>query len=507
MKRFKSVSLMLLTFVMATGLILTGCGGGGTTAPKAQPKKDTITIAIPNEPSTMDVQFADDGNMRAVTDNVVQGLLLMDGKTLKPIPGLATEYSQVNSTTWDFKLRKGVTFQNGNPFTADDVVYSIKRIIDPNFKSNISGDFATIKDVQKVGDYEVNIITNGPDPILPTRLTLLEILNKKAMEADSKGIATMVVGTGPYKVVSWSKGQNIVLQAYDGYWGNKPAIKNVKYRFIEEDATRAAALKNGEVDFATTMLPEYVDSLPQVKTAEGLEFSLVRMNAISGVMKDPKIRQAASYAINWDAIAKSLYQGYATIGQGQVFKSTYTGYDPNLKAYPFDLNKAKQLLAEAGYKGQPIEFVGEQGRWLKDGEQIQAIAQMLKDAGFNVNVKMLAFSKWLEVLFDRSKAPDMIFTFHSNDIFDADRTYSTYVLSTGPGSSYPNTLDQEIIQARTEMDTQKRTQLYNDIAQKLYDDPAWIDGVNIRDIDGMAKDVVYQPREDGRLAVFEMSFK
>ncbi|MDR3541560.1 MAG: ABC transporter substrate-binding protein [Desulfosporosinus sp.] len=511
-KRFESVSIALFTLVISTSLILSGCGAAAPSAPQptAQTKKDTITIAIPSEPSTMDVQFADDGNMRAVGDNVTESLLTLDGKTMKVIPELATDVTRIDNTTWDVKLRPKVTFQNGNPLTADDVIYSVKRIIDPTFKSNIAGFFATIKDVQKVGDLEVHIITTGPDPSLPTRLTMLDILNQKEMLASPDKIKTAVSGTGPYKIASWTKGQNIILERNDSYWGPKPPIKTVKYRFIEEDATRAAALKNGEVDFATNMLPEYVSTLPQVQTAEGLEFSLVRMNAVSGVMKDQKIRQAASYAINWDAIAKSLYSGYASIAPGQVFKPSYFGFDKNLKAYPFDLAKAKQLLAESGYNGQTIEFVGEQGRWLKDGEQEQAIAQMLRDAGFKVDVKLLAFSQWLDVLFPKNPnttPPDMIFTFHSNDIYDADRTYSTYVLTTGPASSYPNTLDAQINTARTELDLTKRQQDYEAIGQTLYDNPAWINGINIKDIDGMGKDVVYQPREDMRLIVSEMSFK
>ncbi len=510
-KSFKSMSMVLLTLAMSTSLVLSGCGTAAPTTPQpTAAKKDTISIAIPSEPSTMDVQFADDGNMRAVADNVTEGLMALDGKTMKVIPALATEVTRIDNTTWDVKLRPNVTFQNGNPFTADDVIYSVKRIIDPNFKSNIAGFFATFKDVKKVGDLEVQIITSGPDPSLPTRLTLLDILNQKEMVASPDKIKTAVSGTGPYKVASWTKGQNIVLERNDNYWGTKPPIKTVKYRFIEEDATRAAALKNGEIDFATNMLPEYVSTLPQVQTAEGLEFSLVRMNAVSGVMKNQKIRQAASYAINWDAIAKSLYQGYASIAPGQVFKPSYFGFNKNIQAYPFDLAKAKQLLAESGYKGETIEFVGEQGRWLKDGEQIQTIAQMLRDAGFKVDVKMLAFSKWLEVLFPKDKSttpPDMIFTFHSNDIYDADRTYSTYVLTTGPASSYPNTLDAQIVAARTELDLAKRQQMYEAIGKTLYDDPAWLNGINIKDIDGMGKDVVYQPREDMKLIVSEISFK
>lgn len=510
-KGFKSMSVVLLTLAMSSSLVLSGCGASTPTPqPAAQAKKDSIKIAIPSEPSTMDVQFADDGNMRAVADNVTETLMTLDGKTMKVIPELATEVTRIDNTTWDVKLRPNVTFQNGNPFTADDVVYSIKRIIDPNFKSNIAGFFATFKDAQKVGDLEVHIITSGPDPSMPTRLTMLDILNQKEMLATPDKIKTALSGTGPYKIASWTKGQTIVLERNDKYWGTKPAIKTVTYRFIEEDATRAAALKNGEIDFATNMLPEYVSSLPQVQTAEGLEFSLIRMNAVSGVMKDQKIRQAASYAINWDAISKSLYSGYASIAPGQVFKPSYIGFNKNLKAYPFDLAKAKQLLAESGYKGETVTFVGEQGRWLKDGEQEQAIAQMLRDAGFKVDVKMLAFSQWLGVLFPKDPTttpPDMIFTFHSNDIYDADRSYSTYVLTTGPASSYPKTLDAQIIAARTELDTAKRQQMYEAIGQSLYDNPAWINGINIKDIDGMGKDVVYQPREDMRLKVSEMSFK
>ena len=493
---------MLLVFVLAMGLIATGCGKADQTA-----QRDSVTIAIPNEPSTMDVQFADDGNMRLITENVSEGLLAMDGKTLKPVPALATEFTNTSPTTWNVKLRQGVKFHNGNSFNADDVLFNVKRVLDPNFKSDIVGFFKSIKEVKKINDNEVEFITEGPDPSFPTRLTLLKMLDKETIEAAPDKVKTELVGTGPYKLATWQRGQNITIERYDGYWGAKPAVKTAKYRFIEEDATRAAALKAGEVDLATNMLPEYVKDLPKVKTIEGLEFSLVRMNAIRGVMKDPKIRQAASYAINYEAIAKSLYQGYATEAPGQVFKPGYAGYNPNLKAHPYDVEKAKQLLKEAGYKGEKIEFVGERGRWLKDGEQIETIAQMLRDAGFNVEVKMLSFQNWLRVLFDREKAPDMIFTFHSNDIYDADRTFSTYVHTKGPGSSYPNTLDQKIEQARTELDPAKRQKIYEEIGQTIYDDPAWISIVNIKDIYGMKEYVEWEPRQDMRLTVFEMKLK
>jgi peptide/nickel transport system substrate-binding protein len=503
-KKFKPALVIMMVLVLALSLLAAGCGGNDQ---QAAEKRDSITIAIPSEPSSMDVQFPDDGNMRLVTENVTEGLLAMDGKTLKPVPCLATEYKNTGASTWNVKLREGVQFHNGNPFNADDVIFSVKRILDPDFKSDIVGFFQSIKDVKKISDYEVEFTTEGSDPSFPTRLTLLKMMDKETVEAAPDKVKTELIGTGPYKLVSWERGQNIVIERNDQYWGAKPAIKTAKFRFIEEDATRAAALKAGEVDLSTNMLPEYVKDLPKVKTIDGLEFSLVRMNAIRGVMKDPRIRQAACYAINYDAIAQSLYQGYASVAPGQVFKPGYAGFNANLKPYPYDVNKAKELLQQAGYKGEKIEFVGERGRWLKDGEQIETIAQMLREAGFNVEVKMLSFQNWLRVLFNREQAPDMIFTFHSNDIFDADRTFSTYVLTKGPGSSYPDTLDQKVEQARTELDTAKRQQLYEEIGQKIYDDPAWISIVNIKDIYGMKDYVEWEPRQDMRLTIYEMTLQ
>ncbi|MFZ5642442.1 MAG: ABC transporter substrate-binding protein [Bacillota bacterium] len=505
MKRFNPVFVVMLVLIFAASLVAAGCGGkdSGKTA-----ARDSITIAIPNEPSSMDVQFPDDGNMRMVTENIAEGLLAMDGKTLKPVPALATEYKSIGPSNWNVKLRQDVKFHNGNPFNADDVIFSVNRILDPNFKSDIVGFFKSIKEVKKINDYEVEFVTDGSDPSFPTRLTLLKIMDKETVSAAApEKVKTELIGTGPYKLIKWERGQNVVIERNEEYWGTKPAIKSAKFRFITEDATRAAALKAGEVDLATNMLPEYVKDIPKVKTIEGLEFSLVRMNAIRGIMQDPRIRQAANYAIDREAIAKSLYQGYASVAPGQVFKPGYAGFNENLKPYTYDVAKAKQLLQEAGYKGEKIEFVGERGRWLKDGEQIETIAQMLREAGFNVEVKMLSFQNWLRVLFNREQAPDMIFTFHSNDIFDADRTFSTYVHTKGPGSSYTDVLDKKIEQARTELDPAKRKQMYDEIGQKVYEDPAWISLVNIKDIYGMKDYVEWEPRQDMRLTVFEMTLK
>ncbi|MGB9868037.1 MAG: ABC transporter substrate-binding protein [Bacillota bacterium] len=508
--RPKAISL-LLVLVLAVSLV--GCSSGQKPAEKApekpveQPKqvKDSITIALQGEPTTLDPQFADDGNMRAVTDNVFEGLLELDGQSLKPKTALAESYKSLNPTTWEFKLRTGVKFHNGEPLSADDVVFSVNRIVDPKFKSQIAGNFSSIKEARKVDDSTVQIITNGPDPALPVRLTLLKIVNKKAVEAAGEKVGTQPVGTGPYKVTAWNRGVSISVEAFDGYWGPKPSIKKATYRFIQEGSTRLSALKAGEIDLAVNMLPEYAKELPKVATADGLEFPLIRLNQFKGVMKNKLLRLAVNYAVDKETIAKTLFGGYATVAQGQLFKPGYVGFNPNLKPYPYDPNKAKELIKQSGYKGEKIELIAERGRWLKDGELAEAVSMMLRDVGLNVELKYYDWQEWLKTLFNRERAPDMMYSSHGNEMFDADRTFSSLIHSKGPMSSYLNPdLDKKIDAARTEMDPAKRQKMYEEIGQAIYDDPAFIFLVNLKDIYGLSKSLEWTPRQDSRIILSEM---
>lgn len=510
--------LTLLILVLTVALVA-GCGGpaqqsqqgsssDNTSSNTSTPTKDSIVIALQGEPTTLDPQYPDDGNMRAVTDNVFERLMELDGKTLQPKPGLATDIKEVDPTTWQLTLREGVKFHNGDPFTAEDAVFSIKRIIDPAYKSQIAGNFSTIKDAKVVDAKTIQIITDGPDPILPKRLTKLDIVNKKYVEANPDKVATAPVGTGPYQVESWNRGVDIKIKAFDGYWGNKPAIKAATYRFIQEGSTRLSALKAGEIDLAVNMLPEYVDQLPAYKTSDGIEFTFLRFNTLRGPMKNKLIRQAACYAIDRDTLAKSLFMGYANVAQGQMAKPGYFGFNDSLKPYPYDPEKAKQLLKEAGYNGEVIQLVSERGRWLKDGELSEAVASMLTDAGFNVKLTFLSWQEWLDTLFNVEKAPDIMFSSNGNELFDMDRFYQAIIKTGGPQSTYSNPeIDKKITEARNEMDTQKRLQLYKELSQAVYDDPFGIPLLNLKDIYGMSKNLDWEPRQDSRITVYEMKLK
>lgn len=509
----KKIVALLLICLMAASIVLAGCGKKDASSPTPNPApsakaKDTVVIALQGEPTTLDPQFPDDGNMRAVSDNVFEKLMTLDGKTLQPVPALATEAKNINAATWEFTLRDDVKFHNGDTFTADDAVYSIKRVIDPAFKSQIAGDFASIKDAKVIAPNKIQIITDGTDPILLKRLTKLDIVDKKYVEANKDKVATKPVGTGPYKVTSWKRGVDIQATAFDGYWGQKPSIKNIKYRFIQESSTRLSALKAGEIDFAVNMLPEYMKEMPQVKTEKSNEIYWLRFNQLRGPMVKKEVRLAANYAIDRQALADALFLGAATPTEGQMSKDGYFGFDSTLKAYSYDKAKAQQLLKDAGYKGEVIELVSERGRWLKDGEITEAVAAMLTDAGLNVSIKFLSWQEWLDTLMNQAKAPAIQFSSSGNEFFDMDRMYSSLVESKGSQAAMSNKeIDAKIAAARKEMDPAKRQKMYEELARYFYNDPFAAPLLNLMNIYGMGKDLQWTPRQDSRITVYEMSFK
>ncbi len=471
--------------------------------------QDQIVIALQGEPTTLDPQFADDGNMRPVSDNVFDKLLVLDGKTLQPIPCLAIEWERVSDITWQFTLRENVKFHNGEPFTAEDAVYSVKRIIDPTFNSQIAGNFSTIKDAKIINSNTILIITNGPDPILLKRLTLLDIVNKKYTESSPNNIInTKPVGTGPYQVIEWNRGEEIKIEKFNGYWGQKPNIQNVTYRFIQENSTRLAALKAGEINLAVNMLPEYLEQLPSYKTANSIEFYFLRFNTIRGIMQNKLIRQAVNYAIDKEAIVEALFLGSAIPARGQLAKEAYFGFNKNLDAYAFNPEKAKELLKEAGYKGEVVQLISERGRWMKDGEISEAVASMISDVGINVKLTFLSWQQWLDTLFNLEKAPDIMFSSNGNELFDMDRFYQAIIKTGGPQSAYSNPdIDKKIDAARNEMDPVKRQAMYEELAQLVYDDPFGASLINLKSIWGISKDLEWEPREDGRMLISEMSLK
>ncbi|WP_240722395.1 ABC transporter substrate-binding protein [Poseidonocella sp. HB161398] len=463
-----------------------------------------ITIAIGSEPSTLDPQQRDDGAERAVTDNIFETLLARqpDG-TL--VPGLAAAMpEQIDDLTWEFKLREGVTFHNGEPFNADSVVTSVERIIDPAYASEQMAYLATIAGAEKVDDLTVRITTKAPDPVLPARMYWMKMV--PAAYSSDPAFAQAPVGTGPYQMAAWNHGEDIELAAYPDYWGDAPQIEGVSYRFIAEGGTRVAGLMAGELDLIRNLYPEFLGAVPNSTAVPGLETSVIVLSTENPVVSDPKVREAMNIAIDREALAEALFAGLAEPAHGQLVNPKSFGFNPEIRAYDYDPDRAKALIEEAGATGKTVTLVGEAGRWLKDRELIEAVGAYWQEAGLNVEIHIEEFGEYLNQLFDKDHRPDSIFVVNSDELLDADRPLTAAMEY---GASYASNADEEmaaqIQAARAETDVEARKALYAEITRKGHDLSYLVPLLNQEDIYAMSDRLSWTPRIDAKLLVKEMS--
>lgn len=485
--------------VLCGVLLATAVAVAGTPA-----RADSITIAIGTEPSTLDPHKRDDGGERAINDNVYEALMArMPDGTL--VPRLAAEPPvQVDPATWEFKLRPGITFHNGEPLNADAVVHSVLRLIDPALKSEQMAYFGTIQSAEKVDDLTVRIITSGADPILPARMYWMKIV-APGYSADP-AFDSVPMGTGPYRFGAWSRGSDITLTADPDYWGGAPEIDDVTFRFVSEPGTRMSGLMAGELDLIPYLLPEYVDAVPQAASVEGLETSVLILSTENPATKDPRVRLALNLAVDRQALADSLFVGRATPTRGQLVNPRAFGYNAALEPYPYDPEAARALLKEAGAAGATVVLVGESGRWLKDREMIEAVGAYWSEIGIKPDIRIEEFSQWLTQFFDQAQRPDSIFVVSSDELLDADRPM-TVALESGVSAASNGDLDMKakIIAARTETDVEKRKALYAEIAATARDGAYLLPLLNHQDIYGLSERLKWTPRTDGKLFVKEMT--
>ena len=463
----------------------------------------SVTIAIGSEPSTLDAQLRDDGGERQVNDNIYEALMART-PTGELVPGLAEAApARIDEKTWEFKLRPGITFHNGEAFNADAVVASVLRVIDPANKSEQMAYLGPLAGAEKVDDLTVRIVTSAPDPILPARMYWLKMV--PAAYSKDPAIGEKPVGTGPYKFLGWDRGTSIALSANADYWGGAPEIDDVTFRFVTESGTRLSGLMAGEFDVIVNLLPEFADSVPQAKTVSGLDTSVIILGIDNPAVKDARVRRALNMAIDRQTLADSLFAGHAGVTKGQLILPGAFGYNQDLTAWPYDPAGAKALIEEAGATGTVINLVGESGRWLKDREMIEAIAAYWTEIGIKVNVEILEFSVYLDRIFDMGKRPDSYFVLNSNELFDADREMAfAYEPGQGGAANSDKALGEAIVAARSQVDVEKRKAAYKEITRKINEEAYDVPLLNHRDIYGLSARMDWQPRVDAKLIVKEM---
>jgi peptide/nickel transport system substrate-binding protein len=376
---------------------------------KAPADKRNLVIATAGDISKLDPQMSTSSNDIYVSFNIFDNLLTRD-PDLNIQPQLATEYKSVNDTTWEFKLRPNVKFHNGDPLTSADVKFTIERTYDPEAKTLVRTIFTTIDHIETPDELTVRFVTKKPDPLLPARLAFYggQVIPEKYFKSvGADAFNQRPIGSGPVKFKEWIKDDHLLLDANSTYWGGAPDFDTVSFKPVPEPAGRIASLLAGEADLMTKVPSDQVQRVNNSGKArvEGAFYAglyVLGVNSTKPPLDNPKIKQALSLAIDRDAILKSLWRGQGIVPNGPVAKGDALGYDTSRPPLAYDLTKAKQLLQEAGYKGEPIIIETTQGQLQNDRDMSEAIAEMWKKAGVAVQVELIESSVRAEKNRDKS---------------------------------------------------------------------------------------------------------
>ncbi|WP_395400373.1 ABC transporter substrate-binding protein [Arthrobacter sp. UC242_113] len=418
---------------------LSGCSVANSDAGAAS--SNTVRVVLGQEPPTLE---ACESNLTStgvvVRSNVTEPLIERNPKTGELEPKLATEWKATSDTEWTLKLREGVKFQDGTPFNAEAAAFTIDRAVNSKLGCNVEGYVfgdADLK-VKAVDATTLTVTTPEPDPILPLRLSFLEVV---PTSTSTTAKVREPIGTGPYKIEQWDAGQKITLATWDGYWGDKPAYAKAEYQWRSESSVRAAMITSGEADVAMGLSPD--DNIGDLGVDyPNNETVALRLDANAAPLNDIRVRQAINYAIDKEGIVNSLYQGKHKVA-AQLVPEGIVGHNSALKGWPFDLDKAKSLVAEAKADGvdtsKQISMVVRSAQFPKITELGQVLQEQLSQAGLNVKLKMLETSQHLTYQvrpFPKDEGAVALMTQHGNQAGDAAFTVDQYMLSTGAQSYF-----------------------------------------------------------------------
>ncbi|MGO4915954.1 ABC transporter substrate-binding protein [Pseudogemmobacter sp. W21_MBD1_M6] len=472
---------------------------------------------------TLDADTLDPANHRkreteTIIRNMYDGILTRD-PDMKVVPEIAESFVQVSPTVYDFKIRSGIKFHDGSELTAEDVKFTLDRLTvegamgdgQTSPRKSLLGPIASVEVVN--GD-TVRINQSEPWPILPAMLPFQEVVSKAFVEkVGSAGMSTEVNGTGPFKLVEWRKGDAIIMERFDDYYGGataippvgKACVDRVVFKVIPESASRVAALLAGDVDIIND-LPTF--SIAQVKnnpgtdvmTVNGTRSFFIAMNMQGEIFDDLKVRQAAAHAIDKNLIIEKILDGNAAPIDGILSPDAFGSSE--LPAYEYDLEKAKALLAEAGYPDGIDVTMDVEGAFKDTAE---AVASLLTKAGIRTKVAVgegaQLSSKWRTK--GEPKTGDMYFSSWGNgsldpyDIFTP--THRTNDRGNSAGYSNPK-LDELLDAAAIELDNSKRDAMYREAELMINADEPYVYLWVPKDIYGVSKRLSgWKPSADSRI--------
>ena len=480
--------LFVLLVALCALLMIAGCGGnksGGSAAGKGTPK-DTLVVATGVEPATIDPGVSMD--VWIVSYPCYDRLVTYKKGSTEVQPSVAESWqASADGLQWTFKLRKDVKFQDGTPLDAKAVKFTFDRIL--KLKKGPSDYFPTLKSVEVVDANTVKFIMDKPfSPFLYTLATNCgNLVNPKVMDkakGDDMGsgyLAAATMGSGPYKLAEWNRGQNMKLVANENYWGKKPALKTVILQIIKDASGQRLQLEKGDVDIAKDIPMEQMTELAKnkdivINQAPGLKVSYLYLNNGKAPFNDVKVRQAMNYAMDYKAILDGTIKGKGLKLGGPIPKGMW-GYDESLKGYTTDIEKAKSLLQAAGKNGMTVKlsYANYESFWEAEALLIQ---NSLQKVGIKCELEKIAWATLREKL--QNGDYEMALGTWMPDFGDPYQYMNCFYDSTMKGlpvyrDRYKNpAMDKYLSQALAVSDQGQRTAIYKNAQKLAIDDAAYV---------------------------------
>ena len=506
-----------MTRILAlVSLALVIVAGPALAAPKGR-----VTVALGSDTSTMDPHMHTERMGIIINQHIFDTLLVHDPKTWRPVPHLAESVKNLNPTTWELRLRKGVKFHDGEPFDAESVKFSFERVLNPEQKAPIRGFYTWVKSVDVVDDHTVRIVTQKPYPLFQEILTLANfsmVPPKYVKEKGDANFAKNPVGTGPYRFIEWRKGERTVLEANEQYWKGAPAIKTITFRVIPETATQIAELLSGGVDVIRAVPPDQMSviersGVARLTTAKILRVVFLQMDGDGRAAKTPltdaRVRRAVAHAVNVDEIIQKVLGGKAERTPGGTSPLAF-GADPTVKPLPFDPEGAKKLLAEVGFPHGLEVTLNTYGGSIVNVEQVsQAIMGYLGRVGVKAKLRYFADVGQYLANFRGSKLEGItLASWGYNSVFDADAIYYIHFHSGEPYTyNSSKDLDAWLDDARSTVDGKKRLDLYSKVQHRIVAEAYWLPMYAQFTIEAVSNKLNYEASSDEIMRVYAATWK
>jgi len=490
--------------LLALGFVLVAHGSllGAPRTPR-----DTLVVAQGFDPRCLSPLFGTAQPDKNVSGQVVERLVTFSPDSLGFLPELAIRWEKTAPDTLRVHLRRGVRFTNGEEFNAHSARYSLEQMLQARALAFF---VSALRGVEVVDLYTVDVKAKGPtsERLMLTALAMGSFQYPPVYTEQVgllRGFCQRPVSTGPFKLIEWVKDDRVVFEANPDYWGGAPRIRRLIIRPIPEGAARVAALQAGDIDIAT-LLPldayERVAGDPSLTaySIRGMRvFGLMLAQKWEGPLRDRKVRQALQYAIDTNALIRSLLKGRARRLEGQPLTPEYFGYQHDLKATPYDPERAKKLLAEAGYPaGFQVTFKYPHGRYPQDKELSEAIAAQLLKVGIRTQQVVMEPGEFLTQL-SQLGLRDMFF-FGTLPPPDAHFMLTQYVCNFRYAYWCRPDFDQLMAKAGATADDRERLRLYREMLLLMQDDPPHVPLFAQSDLYATAKNVAgWRPYKDQSL--------